>query len=186
MNDKKLFVTYVVGLMLSSILTIVAVAETRPPVDIYEPIAAVQEETTTKATLTDIQEPTTESIETEVEDESEKCIMDDVELLALVTVAEAEGESEYGKRLVIDTVLNRVDDPRFPNTIQGVVYQKNQFTSMWNGRVDRCVVTDDVRQLVLEELESRTNSDVIFFQMYNYSPYGTAMFKEGCHYFSSY
>lgn len=107
-------------------------------------------------------------------------------MLALVTVAEAEGESEYGKRLVIDTILNRVDSKRFPNTIRGVIYQKNQFTSMWNGRTSRCVVTDEIRQLVREELESRTNNDVIFFQMYSYSKYGKALFREGNHYFSSY
>lgn len=29
-------------------------------------------------------------------------------------MAEAEGEPEEGQRLVIDTILNRVDDPCFP------------------------------------------------------------------------
>lgn len=108
---------------------------------------------------------------------------DEVELIALVTVAEAEGESEYGKRLVIDTILNRVDSKSFPNTIHGVVYQKNQFTSMWNGRTSRCVVTDDVRQLVREEMESRTNNEVLFFTAGGYGKYGTPLFQEGNHYF---
>jgi N-acetylmuramoyl-L-alanine amidase len=112
--------------------------------------------------------------------------MEEIELMALVTMAEAEGESELGKRLVIDTILNRVDHKRFPNTVNGVVYQKNAFESMWNGRVDRCEVRDDICQLVKEEIESRTNEDVVFFQMYSYSPYGIALFKEGCHYFSEY
>lgn len=192
MNDKKLFITYVVSLILSATLSIVAVAETRAPIDIYEPITVVEETTIVDETTTDIPETTTEKIEAttvkaepEVKKEPKQHAMDDVELLALVAVAEAEGESDYGKRLVIDTILNRVDSSKFPNTISGVVYQKNQFTSMWNGRTKRCVVTDHVRQLVLEELENRTNSDVIFFQMYNYSPYGTPMFKEGNHYFST-
>lgn len=111
---------------------------------------------------------------------------EDVDLLALVTMAEAEGESEYGQRLVIDTILNRVDHEKFPDTIKDVIYQKNAFTSMWNGRVDRCVVRDDIRQLVIEELESRTNSDIIFFMAGQYSIYGTPLFQEGNHYFSSY
>ena len=38
---------------------------------------------------------------------------DEIELLTLVTMAEAEGESEYGQRLVIDTILNRIDCERF-------------------------------------------------------------------------
>ena len=77
----------------------------------------------------------------------------ELELLALVTMAEAEGESEDGQRLVIDTILNRVDHPRFPNTIEDVIYEPNQFTSMWNGRVDRSYITDDIRRLVFEEMQ---------------------------------
>lgn len=140
-------------------------------------------ETTTKAETTKPVETTTKPKET-----TKKATIsaEDIELLALVTVAEAEGESEYGKRLVIDTILNRVDHPKFPSTIRGVIYQKNQFTSMWNGRTSRCVVTDEVRQLVKEELESRKNKQVIFFQTGGYSRYGKPLFKEGCHYFSAY
>lgn len=111
---------------------------------------------------------------------------DDVELLALVTIAEAEGECEEGKRLVIDTVLNRVDSTYFPNTIYDVIYQANQFSSMWNGRADRCVVTDEVRQLVEKEMQSRYNTEVMFFNAGHYSTYGTPMFQLGGHYFSSY
>lgn len=110
---------------------------------------------------------------------------EDMELIALVTMAEAEGECEEGKRLVIDTILNRVDHPAFPNTVYEVVYQKNQFTSMWNGRVDECELRDDIYNLVLEELEDRTNEDVCFFRTDYYSEYGTPLFQVGNHYFSS-
>ena len=107
----------------------------------------------------------------------------EIELLALVTMAEAEGESEEGKRLVIDTILNRVDSDRWPDTISAVIYQPNQFTSMWNGRVERCHVTDEVRQLVVEELLSRTNSEVVYFTAGGYGRYGTPAFQVGNHYF---
>lgn len=110
----------------------------------------------------------------------------EIELLALLTVAEAEGEPEEGKRLVIDTVLNRVDSGYFPDTIYDVIYQPYQFTSMTNGRSERCVVTDEVRELVREEVLSRTNSDVVFFRAHSYSRYGIPMFKIGNHYFSKY
>lgn len=108
------------------------------------------------------------------------------ELIALVTMAEAEGECEEGQRLVIDTILNRVDSEYWPDTIAEVIYQPNQFTSMWNGRVDRCEVRDDILLLVEEELESRTNSDVVFFRTDYYSEYGEPMFQVGSHYFSRY
>ena len=35
--------------------------------------------------------------------------------------------SDEGKRLVIDTVLNRVDSKYFPDTIHDVIYQKGHF-----------------------------------------------------------
>lgn len=118
--------------------------------------------------------------------EEQKVSEADIELIALVTMAEAEGECEEGKRLVIDTILNRVDSEHFPDTIHDVVYQPNQFTSMWNGRVNRCEVRGDICLLVRDELESRTNYDVMFFTAGNYSDYGVPMFQVGNHYFSSY
>lgn len=111
---------------------------------------------------------------------------EDIDLIALVTMAEAEAEVEEGKRMVIDTILNRYDSEHFPDTIRGIVYQPNQFTSMWNGRTNRCHVREDIRNLVIEELINRSNSDVIFFRTTRYSDYGSPMFKVGNHYFSSY
>ncbi len=111
---------------------------------------------------------------------------EEIELIALVTMAEAEGETEKGQRLVIDTILNRVDSEHFPNTIHDVIYQKNQFTSMWNGRINRCYVKEDIVQLVKEEMQSRSYTDVIFFSAGKYSDYGVPMFQEGGHYFSRY
>ena len=111
---------------------------------------------------------------------------EEIDLLALITMAEAEGESDKGKRLVIDTILNRVDHARFPDSVRDVIYQPGQFEALWNGRSSRCYVKDDIRNLVLEELETRTNSDVIFFRTGKYSDYGSPLFKVGNHYFSRY
>ena len=116
---------------------------------------------------------------------------DSLELLALVCMAEAEGEVDrsaadpyLGWRLVIDTVLNRVDDERFPDTIEGVVYQRGQFTSMWNGRVDRVELNDDVCRIVEEELEARTNSAVLYFTANAWPAYGEHEIHVGHHYFN--
>lgn len=111
---------------------------------------------------------------------------DEINLIALVTMAEAEGETELGKRLVIDTILNRVDNPHYPDNVTDVIYEKNQFTSMWNGRIDRCYIMPEIVELVKEELLERTNYDCIFFTAGGYSKYGKPMFQECCHYFSSY
>lgn len=125
------------------------------------------------------EEPTMEEIVREQYSE------DEINLLALVTMAEAEGECEEGKRLVIDTVLNRVDCDEFDNSICDVVYAKHQFTSMWNGRINRVSITDEVINLVIEELYCRTNYDVIYFTAGHYGKYGTKLFAIGNHYFSS-
>lgn len=124
---------------------------------------------------------------TEETEEKEELLSDeDIALIALVTMAEAEGECEEGKRLVIDTILNRIDSEHFPDTVYDVIYQPYQFSSMWNGRVDRCEVRDDICQLVKEELDCRKNYDVIFFTAGCYSDYGVPMFQIENHYFSSY
>ena len=92
-----------------------------------------------------------------------------------------------GRKTISDRyILNRVDSVYFPDTVYDVVYQANQFSAMWNGRVDECFVDDDICQLVEEELRSRTNVDAMFFTAGWYGKYGTPMFQVGNHYFSSY
>ncbi|MFC7394412.1 cell wall hydrolase [Scopulibacillus cellulosilyticus] len=60
----------------------------------------------------------------------------DRELLAKLVHAEAGGESFAGKVAVAAVVLNRVDSPAFPNTIQDVIYQPGQFTPVQNGMIN--------------------------------------------------
>lgn len=145
-----------------------------------------------KAAPVVIEEPPKEEIAVasvpveEVEEPELGITEEEVELIAMVTMAEAEAEPELGQRLVIDTILNRVDGEHWPDTIEEVIYQPNQYTCMWNGRLDKCEVKDDICQLVREEVVNRTNSEVVFFRTQRYSNYGTPMFKVCCHYFSKY
>ncbi len=48
-------------------------------------------------------------------------------LLARLIEAEARGESYRGKVAVGAVVVNRVKDPRFPNTVRSVIYERGQF-----------------------------------------------------------
>jgi N-acetylmuramoyl-L-alanine amidase len=108
---------------------------------------------------------------------------EDVELIAKVVLGEAEGESELGKRLVASTILNRVDSDIWPDTVHDVCYQSGQFMCLHNGRCNRVKVTDAVRDLVREEMKSRSNYSVIYFSCGGYHN-GTPMFPEGAHFFS--
>ena len=58
-------------------------------------------------------------------------------MLAQLVQAEAGNQPLTGMRFVVDVVLNRVDDERFPNTIEGVIYQKGQFSVIRNGQFDK-------------------------------------------------
>jgi len=53
--------------------------------------------------------------------------LDDIRLLARLIHAEARGETTEGKIAVGAVVLNRVNSPDFPNTVEEVVFQKNTF-----------------------------------------------------------
>ncbi|OCX61205.1 hypothetical protein BFP70_16490 [Thioclava sp. SK-1] len=63
------------------------------------------------------------------------------ECLADVLYHEARGESVQGQVAVAEVVLNRVEDPAFPNTVCGVVHQSNrrgcQFSWTCDGKSDR-------------------------------------------------
>jgi len=67
----------------------------------------------------------------------------DVTLLARLIDAEARGEPYRGKVAVGAVVVNRVKDPRFPNTIREVIFQPNQF------------YTDGLRRFPVPSEESR-------------------------------
>ncbi len=58
----------------------------------------------------------------------------EVDLLARMIHAEAEGEPYIGKVAVGAVILNRVRDPRFPNTISGVLFAPWEFEPVMNNR----------------------------------------------------
>lgn len=60
----------------------------------------------------------------------------DIDLLASLVQAEAEGESFQGKVAVAAVVLNRVESNLFPNSIRGVIYQRGQFSPVSDGSIN--------------------------------------------------
>ena len=98
--------------------------------------------------------------------------------IAKVAYHEANNQSELGKRLVIDTILNRVESDEFPNTIEGVLSQPGQYCNPSK------YPPDDYYRLVAEELYFRTNSKVLWYRTKRYHKYGVPIIKEGDHYFS--
>lgn len=93
---------------------------------------------------------------------------EDSYLLAKIAMAEAEGESIQGKTLVILVVLNRVHNEDFPNTIQDVIFEENQFTPVINGRFNKVEPDTDCWEAVQVVMEAQ----------YDYS--GGALYFESC------
>lgn len=102
----------------------------------------------------------------------------DIVSIGKVAYHEANNQSELGKRLVIDTILNRVESDGFPNTIEEVLRQPGQYCNPSE------YPPKDYYRLVAEELYFRTNSDVLWYRTKRYHKYGVPIIKEGDHYFS--
>lgn len=62
-------------------------------------------------------------------------VSNDVWLLAELIMGEAAGEPFIGKVAVAAVVLNRTRNPRFPNTIAGVIFEPGAFESVTNGQM---------------------------------------------------
>lgn len=109
----------------------------------------------------------------------------ELELLALVVEAEAGNQDLYGKQLVVDVILNRVDSSDFPDSITKVILQPRHFSTIWDGAAYRAEPTQETYEAIESELLHRCNSDVLFFTSEGYSEYGTPWKKVGGHYFST-
>jgi len=73
----------------------------------------------------------------------------DIDLLARLIMAEAQGESYNAKAAVGAVVMNRVKSPLWPNTLTGVIFQNingyYQFSPVANGAINKAADTDSIR-----------------------------------------
>lgn len=90
---------------------------------------------------------------------------DEAQMMMKIAMAEAEGDGIKGKAMVMAVILNRVKDPRFPDTIEGVIFQKNQFSPISDGRYDKAE-TDVECHLALSEIErgEYDEVDALYFE----------------------
>lgn len=89
---------------------------------------------------------------------------DDIDFMAKVVHAESKGEPFQGKVAVASVILNRVIDPNFPNTVTGVITQKNAFSCVRNGKVN-AVPNSDSYNAVMEAIRGNdpTNKALFFY-----------------------
>lgn len=127
----------------------------------------VQEDKTEDIRTDHRNEKTEEEPEAEPEEPNEKCSLSesDYNVLLKIVQAEAGGCDETGKILVANVILNRLDDDKFPDTVTGVVYQKNQFSPVSNGTINTCKVTEETREAVDKALEGEDPSEGALYFM---------------------
>lgn len=110
------------------------IPEENPTETVSETIVQLETEETTKPPA----EPETTILPTETITEPTEPLVDmypvtppytDYQAIACIIYQEAGGDKQCDecRRRVADVVLNRVDDPRFPDTIRGVLLAKNQY-----------------------------------------------------------
>lgn len=137
---RRRILVSITAAVIVAIAAFAAFAASRSHTDASEPETAVEqpavnivEITTGRAAETAVEEQTTEaSLIKSMDWDAEESY-----ILAKMAMAEAESEDTEGKALVILVILNRVWADQFPDTILGVISQKNAFTSYSNGRYDR-------------------------------------------------
>ena len=120
----------------------------------------------------------------DIEQIAEEIYWDELELLAICVEAEAGNQSFEGKRLVAAVILNRTQDPDFPDSITEVIEEKYHFSSFWNGSMDKVwEPSQETYAAVLAEVENRSNREILYFTAGGYGEYGTPWRKIGDHYF---
>lgn len=76
----------------------------------------------------------------------------DFQILCRIVEAEAGGEDMNGRILVANVILNRVKSSTFPNSVEGVVFQKSngtfQFSPIRDGRYQRVRISDETVEAV--------------------------------------
>lgn len=97
---------------------------------------------------------------------------DDVAMLAAIIECEAGNQSYEGKCAVGSVVINRVADPRFANSISGVIYAPYQFSPVASGRFAIVLARGAnaaCTQAAVDVLNGYININALYFHVYDSS-----------------
>lgn len=125
---------------------------------------------------------------------------EDYENLLQIVEAEAGTEDIKGRVLVANVIMNRVNDPEFPDNITDVIWEYDngvpQFSPVADGRIGQVTPTEDTKKAVRQALEGVDYSEgALFFiqksaaEKHNIQWFEkelTSLFKHGVHEFYTY
>ena len=112
---------------------------------------------------------------------------DEIDLFYRTVQAECGNtEPDEGIGAVADVIANRCRSEYFPDTIDAVITQKNQFETWSNGAVDAAEPNERVLEICDEHISSGAEyTEIYFFTAGEYNEYCEPMFVIGHHYFGT-
>lgn len=124
-----------------------------------------------------------------VEIKAHACGLSVDEFILLSSVVEAESNRSttdtLGRKLIAETVLNRVNSGNWPNSITGVCFQSGQFAVVESGAiysVGRTELSDAAVMEAITEVNTGSAPNVIYFNNSGYT-IGDAYCEAGGNYF---
>lgn len=106
--------------------------------------------------------------------------LEEFELMCRIVMNESGGEPFQTQVAVAETIVNRINSDKFPNTVMEVLYQPYQYSHANNGEV-----TDSVREAVTSALEQHIyDTDMMYFREDYYHEFAEDYFYINNMYFS--
>lgn len=128
-------------------IEIIDTVSIKPTVKKSDPVKLIKEEITY-----------TKNWDEGCEDNTIQLTQYDAYLLMSIASAEALNQGKQGMLMIMQTIMNRVNSPDFPNSVYEVVAQPGQFSTFTSGAYKKAKLTAEVH-LALAELEMNTCPD---------------------------
>ena len=97
-------------------------------------------------------------------------------VMASAAYYEARNQSDTGVVAVMHVIKNRVAHKAWPDTVKGVVYQKNQFSYLWDGSTKKAMKKEQHKRMavlahnVLNGVVESPVDDSVFYHTIRVSP----------------
>ena len=79
---------------------------------------------------------------------------EDADLIKRIVLAEGGTEGPDGMWMIMSVIVNRVNDPDYPDTVSGVIYQKNVFSCIKDGNFAKAAATSDECEEAFARIEA--------------------------------
>lgn len=108
---------------------------------------------------------------------------EEIEILSRIVQLECGYDIQKSKCATVETIFNRIINPKYPNTLIEVLSQKGQFSTWKNRNIVEATPTADTYNCVIMVLNGETNVLEIDSLKFNNKPIGKNPIKIGKQYY---